>query len=73
MVNSFENSDNLEIVIPIENIKELYSYQKAILSLMNDVDMEKATDERKKDFRLLHKLLGHFYQKSVEVDSPVSE
>lgn len=55
--NPLENV--LKIIIPNAGIKELYRYQKGILSILNKIQIENCEASFKEDLKAVYELLNH--------------
>lgn len=64
-----KEKETLQIVIPLQNLKQLYAYQKGILALLNEVELDKCSERRKKDIQRVYELLGHLYLENEDIAS----
>jgi len=61
------SNDSIQIVIPLQNVRQLYAYQKGLLSLLNEVELDKCSERKKKDIQRVYELLGHLYLENEDI------
>ena len=66
MIDYNKESKELKIIIPINSLRELYAYQKGVLGLLNEIELDKCNLTRKKDIKQVYELLSHLYIESEE-------
>lgn len=64
-----QTNNQLQLVIPLQGIQQLYAYQKGLLGLLNEIELDKCNSSKKKDIQRVYELLGHLYQDSQDLVS----
>ncbi len=59
MIEYNQNENQLTIKIPVAGIQELYAYQKSILALLGEIEIDKCSQSLIENLKSVYRLLGH--------------
>ena len=59
MISYNQNKNEIELTIPVAGIAELYSYQKGLLAILSEVEIDDLDSELKENLKSVYQLLGH--------------
>ena len=59
MISYNQNKNEIELTIPVAGIAELYNYQKGLLAILAEVEINDCDKELKENLKSVYQLLGH--------------